>query len=88
MDLFYDSLCELVEDTRRDEPMSRHVTFRTGGPADYFAAPASVRELRAVVTLCREAEKPYFILGNGSNLVTVVGSFSASTLLNIHEYVQ
>ena len=27
-------------------------------------------------------------LGNGSNLVTVVGSFSASTLLNIHEYVQ
>ena len=69
MDLFYDSLCELVEDTRRDEPMSRHVTFRTGGPADYFAAPASVRELRAVVTLCREAEKPYFILGNGSNLL-------------------
>ena len=69
MDLFYDGLCELVEDTRRDEPMSRHVTFRTGGPADYFAAPASVRELRAVITLCREAEKPYFILGNGSNLL-------------------
>ena len=53
MDLFYDGLCELVQDTRRDEPMSRHVTFRTGGPADYFAAPASVRELRAVITLCR-----------------------------------
>ncbi len=69
MDLFYDSLCELAVQVCRDEPMDKHVTFRAGGPADYFVTPGSVRELKAVITLCREAEKPYFILGNGSNLL-------------------
>ena len=51
------------------EPMSRHTTFRIGGPADYFLTPAGAEEIRDVIAYCREVELPYFILGNGSNLL-------------------
>lgn len=52
-----------------DEPMNRHTTFRIGGPADYFVMPASEEELKQVLSVCREEEIPYYIIGNGSNLL-------------------
>ena len=52
-----------------NEPMASHTTFRIGGPADYFVMPETVQELEKVVMLCREENVPYFILGNGSNLL-------------------
>ena len=51
------------------EPMASHTTFRIGGPADYFVMPETVEELAAVLKLCKEEQMPYFILGNGSNLL-------------------
>lgn len=52
-----------------DEPMKRHTTFRIGGPADFFLLPSTVDEVRGILEICREEELPYFILGNGSNLL-------------------
>ena len=49
--------------------MSAHTTFRAGGPARYFVTPEGEKELAAVLAACREAEKAYYILGNGSNLL-------------------
>ena len=49
--------------------MSRHTTFRIGGPADLFVVPKSVDEIAEVLKICREEKAPYFILGNGSNLL-------------------
>ena len=52
-----------------NEPMSRHTTFRTGGPADLLVMPSSVQELSE--TLCafrRQGIKPT-VIGNGSNLL-------------------
>lgn len=51
------------------EPMSAHTTFRIGGPADYFVEPGSESVLKELLLLCRETETPFFILGNGSNLL-------------------
>lgn len=51
------------------EPLNRHTTFRIGGPADYFAAPATMQEAAAVVRLCREQSYPFYVIGNGSNLL-------------------
>lgn len=51
------------------EPMEMHTTFRVGGPADYFVLPETKEELRETVLLCRREEMPYYILGNGSNLL-------------------
>ena len=52
-----------------DEPMMKHTTFRVGGPADYFVMPTSAEEVKAVISLCKEEEVPYTIIGNGSNLL-------------------
>ena len=51
------------------ESMSRHTTFRIGGPADLFVVPKSVDEIAEILKICREEKAPYFILGNGSNLL-------------------
>lgn len=51
------------------EPMSKHTTFRIGGPADIFVQPADVDELWNVIHLAREEKVPFFIVGNGSNLL-------------------
>ncbi len=51
------------------EPMAKHTTFRIGGPADCFVMPHSVEELKAVLGLVRTEEIPYFVMGNGSNLL-------------------
>lgn len=52
-----------------DEPMSRHTTFEIGGPADLFVTPKSAQEVHDVVMACREADVPFFVLGNGSDLL-------------------
>ncbi len=52
-----------------DEPMCRHTTFRTGGPARAFAQPESEEELSGILTWCRENRTPFYIIGNGSNLL-------------------
>lgn len=57
------------EKVRVNEPMDRHTTFRIGGPADYFLLPSSAEEVRGIIKICKEKELPYFILGNGSNLL-------------------
>lgn len=49
--------------------MKWHTTFRTGGPAAYFATPSCTEELSAIIKLCRQENMPYYILGNGSNLL-------------------
>lgn len=51
------------------EPMKKHTTFRIGGPADYFVMPQSEGEVERAVTVCREEQVPYSIVGNGSNLL-------------------
>ena len=49
--------------------MSCHTTFRIGGPADYFVCPRTAEEVRKTIEICLENQIPYFILGNGSNLL-------------------
>ena len=50
------------------EPMKQHTTFRVGGPADVLVTP-SAEELPEIVALCQKFGVPYYIVGNGSNLL-------------------
>ena len=54
---------------RVDEPMSRHTSFRIGGPARLMALPKRELEAQEAVKAARELEIPPFILGNGTNLL-------------------
>ena len=68
---FYDKLTSVIAKERVyvDEPMSRHTTFRVGGPADFFVTPKTKEDVRDVIRVCKEAGMPYYIIGNGSNLL-------------------
>ncbi|SFC64816.1 UDP-N-acetylmuramate dehydrogenase [Butyrivibrio sp. YAB3001] len=52
-----------------NEKMSRHTTFKTGGPVSLFLRPENVNQLKDAVALLRRAEVEFFVLGNGSNLL-------------------
>ena len=54
---------------RFDEPMSRHTSLRTGGPADFFAEPESLEILVKIVKWTAAKRIPYLIIGGGSNLL-------------------
>ncbi len=52
-----------------EEPMSRHTTFRIGGNADIFVTPGSISEIEQILKCCEEQSVPYYVIGNGSNLL-------------------
>lgn len=51
------------------EPMNKHTTFRIGGEADYFVMPNSVEMVKTVIDFVKNNNIPYYIIGNGSNLL-------------------
>ena len=72
-----EELTELLGNDRvlTNEPMSRHTTFRIGGPADLFLLPNTVEEIKKIREICIQEQEPYFILGNGSNLLVSDSGF-------------
>ena len=52
----YDQFCEITgkQQVFCEEPMSKHTTFRIGGPAAVFAQPSSAEELAALLRLLAE----------------------------------
>lgn len=68
---FKEELYTIIEKARvmEAEPMKAHTTFRVGGPADYFVVPKSAEEVADVIRLCKAHDVPYFVEGNGSNLL-------------------
>ena len=68
------------ENIHPNEPMSRHTTFRVGGPADVLVTPEA-EKLAAVTGACREAGEPNYIVGNGSNLLVGDGGIRGVVIL-------
>lgn len=63
-----------------NEPMSAHTTFRIGGPADFLVTPGTAGQLKEILALCREENQPFFILGNGSNLLVGDRGYSGTMI--------
>lgn len=67
---FYDDLKKIEGiNITLSEPLRNHTTFRIGGPADYFVCASDVLVIKSVILLAKQHEVPYFILGNGSDLL-------------------
>ncbi len=67
---FIEHLQTLMPDLeiRKHEQMSKHTTFRIGGPADLYITPKA-NQVADIVKLCRQTGVPFFVFGNGSNLL-------------------
>ena len=65
---------------RENEPLSAHCTFKIGGPADLFVQPKDNAQLCTAVALCRAQQVPYYLLGNGSNILFEDAGFRGAVL--------
>ena len=68
-----EALCQELKkrniDFLRDEPLSKHTSFRIGGPARVFCTPKNSEQMAEVVGLCRQNGVRYYLLGKGSNVL-------------------
>ena len=70
MSHFYDEITTALPELQvlKDEPMSRHTTFRIGGPADYFVCPDR-EQIAAVLAVAKKCGMAITVIGNGSSLL-------------------
>lgn len=57
------------EDVLKNEPLKKHTTFRVGGEAACLVRISSPKQLKTIIPYLKCVEIPYFIIGNGSNLL-------------------
>ncbi len=74
------------ENVLQNEPMSMHTTFKVGGPAEYFAYVSSEESLIKTIELLENEKYPYFVLGNGSNLLVSDDGYKGVILKLIGEF--
>jgi UDP-N-acetylmuramate dehydrogenase len=60
--------------------MSRHTTWRVGGPADLFLVPADRDDLLAALRLLAAAGFPWLVVGAGSNLLVRDGGIRGAVI--------
>lgn len=70
---------ELRGELKLQEPMSRHTSWRVGGPADRFYCPADVDDLSLFLQQ-QAADEPLFWLGLGSNLLVRDGGIRGTVI--------
>ena len=64
-----------------NEPMSRHTTFRVGGPADVLLLADSGEQVRRALAAAADAGAPALVVGNGSNLLVRDGGLRGLVIL-------
>ncbi len=69
-----------AENIHIKEPMSKHTTFRIGGEADCLLQIETWEQLKRVQGYLQQLEIPYFVLGNGSNLLVSDEGFAGVIL--------
>jgi UDP-N-acetylmuramate dehydrogenase len=66
----FNSICHRLKGSAYfNEPLSRHTSYRIGGLADILFIPQDVEDLQEAIAWARAENLPYFIMGNGSNLL-------------------
>lgn len=81
MKQIYETLCGIcgAAHVLVREPMSRHTTFRTGGPADLLVQPEA-EQIAPILEVCRNEEIQWTVIGNGSNLLVGDGGIRGVVL--------
>jgi UDP-N-acetylmuramate dehydrogenase len=65
-----------------DEPMSKHTSYRIGGPADFFTAVTNGEQLRGWVVLAQELGQSCLVIGRGTNLLVADEGFRGLVVEN------
>lgn len=73
---------------RLNEPLSRHVTFGVGGPADVFFTAKREDQLRLAYTAARDHGVPVFVFGAGSNILVGDGGVRGLCIENRNNRIE
>ena len=66
----FKSLLETLNiEYRENENMAKHTSFKIGGNADIYVCPETREQIAAVISAAKKEDVPFYILGNGSNLL-------------------
>ena len=67
-------------DIKIDEKLSEYVNFKVGGPADILLIPNSKEQVIKSIKICKENNIPFYLIGNGSNILVRDGGFRGVVL--------
>lgn len=71
----------------KNEPMSKHTSFKIGGNADFFIIVSFVDELKGVLKIAKSQKIPVTIVGNGTNLLVQEGGIRGFVIkLNLNSF--
>ena len=73
-------------DILRDEPLSRHTTFRIGGAADWMVIPHTAQAAGELYALLEREDLLWFPLGRGSNLLVGDRGYRGVELKSANKY--
>lgn len=65
------NLCIPKEQIKYDEPMKNYTSFKVGGKADVLIKVKNEEELKSILECAIKRNIPYYIIGNGSNLLVL-----------------
>ncbi len=63
-----------------NEPMSKHTSYRIGGPADVMLLPDNIEQIKKLISVCRENSVPFYVIGNGSNVLVRDGGIRGAVI--------
>lgn len=89
MEEIYNEFSKIIDKNRihLNEPMSKHTTFKIGGPAELFIKVQNIEELKHIINVCNKENIPLTVIGNGSNvLVKDEGIKGVTIKLEFKEY--
>ena len=89
MDNIFEKLEKIVghKNIYKDEPMSKHTSFKIGGNADYYVKVSSVDALKELLSFCKTNRLPFIIVGNGTNLLVKEGGIRGIVIkLELFDY--
>jgi len=75
MEEIYSKILEFLskEQIYLNESMSKHTSFKIGGPADIFVKPKNIDELKNIIEIAKKNNIQITVIGNGSNLLVKDG---------------
>ena len=67
----YQTLTKDIKDSQIyiNEPMSKHTSFKIGGPADIYVKAKTIEDIKYIIDFVKTKEIPLTVIGNGSNLL-------------------
>ena len=68
-------------EVRRSEPMSRHTSWRIGGPAALFAVAESLADLNRCTETFLGNDVPFTVVGKGTNLLVADEGYDGAVLV-------